>query len=90
MARLIAGYYTIGDDKLFQLLAQLNQHEDIQLEPSALAGMLGPVVVNRSSHLAAINHQQASHIVWATGGGMVPTEALNAYIKRGEQSSIAI
>ncbi|WP_428775063.1 D-serine ammonia-lyase, partial [Vibrio sp.] len=49
MERLLDGYFTISDERMYRLLGQLSQSEDIQLEPSALAGMLGPVVVTNNS-----------------------------------------
>ncbi|MBF4296996.1 D-serine ammonia-lyase, partial [Vibrio anguillarum] len=45
MERLLDGYFTVTDERMYRLLGQLSESEDIQLEPSALAGMVGPVVV---------------------------------------------
>ena len=36
MERLLDGYYTLTDERMYQLLGELNQVEGIQLEPSAL------------------------------------------------------
>ena len=68
LEQLISGSYTINDKTIYELLALLADTEKILLEPSALAGMTGPI------HLAkqGVNLQNATHIVWATGGGMVP------------------
>lgn len=38
MERLLDGYLTISDERMYRLLGQLNEAENIQLEPSALAG----------------------------------------------------
>ncbi len=48
MERLLDGYLTISDERMYRLLGQLNEAENIQLEPSALAGMIGPIVVTKS------------------------------------------
>ena len=40
MQQLIDGYYTIHDECLYELIALLNQTENIQVEPSAAAGMM--------------------------------------------------
>ena len=62
------------------LLVQLADCEGIKLEPSALAGMYGPVLAGREPAFAEIaNMENATHIVWATGGGMVPPEEMKKY-----------
>ncbi len=86
MERLIDGYYTINDQEMYDLLGLLNQQQQIQLEPSALAGMLGLLHVEKNStYLERINVSReiltnAIHLVWATGGGMVPKEEMGKYL----------
>lgn len=88
MERLLDGYYTLSDEHMYRLLGQLNQTEGIQLEPSALAGMLGPVLVSQNpSYLNRISisenaFKQATHLVWATGGGMVPKQEMESYLNK--------
>ncbi|MEZ9743827.1 D-serine ammonia-lyase [Vibrio splendidus] len=88
MERLLDGYYTLTDERMYQLLGELNQAEGIQLEPSALAGMLGAVHVERNSeYLARLQIDEsmlanATHLVWATGGGMVPPQEMAAYLAK--------
>ncbi|MDU8923376.1 D-serine ammonia-lyase [Pasteurellaceae bacterium LIM206] len=89
MERLIDGYYTIGDQGLYDLLGLLNQTEQIKLEPSALAGMAGAVRIINDEYLTRINCnserlQNATHLVWATGGGMVPKEEMDKYLALGK------
>ncbi|EGR5063867.1 D-serine ammonia-lyase [Vibrio cholerae] len=87
MERLLDGYLTISDERMYRLLGQLNEAENIQLEPSALAGMIGPVVVTKSVEYRARMQfddtvmGNATHLVWATGGGMVPAEEMDFYLK---------
>lgn len=84
MERLIDGYYTLSDDTLFTLLGMLNQQESLALEPSALAGMPGPWrwdTCYRSRFSEQAQHN-ATHLVWATGGGMVPAEEMAMYLAR--------
>lgn len=87
MERLLDGYLTIGDERMYRLLGQLNEAENIQLEPSALAGMIGPIVVTKSVEYRARMQfddtvmGNATHLVWATGGGMVPAEEMDYYLK---------
>ncbi|HFO2532324.1 D-serine ammonia-lyase [Yersinia massiliensis] len=86
MARLLDGFYTLSDAEMYDLLGLLNRHEGIQLEPSALAGMPGPARVSANAdylgrhHLSAEKMQNATHLVWATGGGMVPAEEMAKYL----------
>ena len=88
MERLLDGFYTITDQRMYDLLWLLNKVEGIQLEPSALAGMLGPIVVaNNGEYLnrIAVNNEKlvnATHLVWATGGGMVPTVEMEKYLSK--------
>ena len=90
MQRLLDGFYTLDDKTMYLLLGMLNQSEHLKLEPSALAGMLGPVIVNQRQDYAALHHfteqqlQNANHIVWGTGGGMVPTEEMDKYLAKSK------
>ncbi len=80
MERLLEGFYTLSDQSMYDMLGWLAQEENIRLEPSALAGMAGPV------RLAAAGHHvldDAIHLVWATGGGMVPEEEMAKYLAKG-------
>lgn len=90
MERLIDGYYTIDDQELYDLLSVLNKEEGIQLEPSALAGMTGAVHVTHAKNylqglsLDSQKMQNATHLVWATGGGMVPADEMQKYLAKGK------
>ena len=71
---------------MYDLLGLLARDEQIRLEPSALAGMPGPWRVSAdgdwqaSRALDAGRMAQATHLVWATGGGMVPAEEMEKYL----------
>ncbi|WP_445327025.1 D-serine ammonia-lyase [Sporosarcina sp. FSL K6-1508] len=78
MEPLLSGCYTIGDETMFKLLKLLTDTERIKLEPSALAGMTGPVQVIREN----VNNAtlaNATHLVWGTGGSMVPEAEMDLY-----------
>ncbi|HUH27951.1 D-serine ammonia-lyase [Gelidibacter sp.] len=82
---LVSGILTIEDDQLFKLLAQLKDSENIFLEPSATAGLIGPQRVQKTKY-AQIHHlnlKNATHIVWATGGLLVPEYQRKKFYKRG-------
>lgn len=88
MERLLDGYYTITDERMYHHLGELSELEDICLEPSALAGMVGAVhVSNDKAYQARMQFTEeklnnATHLVWATGGGMVPEEEMSAYLAK--------
>lgn len=88
MERLLDAFYTLDDQSMYQLLGLLNQSEDLKLEPSALAGMLGPILISQHQEYAAMHQltaqqmNNANHIVWATGGGMVPVEEMEIYLQK--------
>ena len=75
MERLLDGFYTLSDQSMYDMLGWLAEEENIRLEPSALAGMAGP--------LRVVSTENITHLVWATGGGMVPEEEMAAYLAKG-------
>jgi len=89
MEPLLSGCYTLTDERMYRMLAQLADTEGIRLEPSALAGMYGPVLAEASEPFRSFRGQpQATHLVWATGGSMVPEAEMNAYYRIGKASVI--
>ncbi|WP_439861250.1 D-serine ammonia-lyase [Pseudomonas sp. MBLB4136] len=90
MQRLIDGYYTIDDEELFRLLALMESSEGQRLEPSALAGVPGMLQVlgeqqgyRQRLGLTPERLARATHLVWATGGSMVPAAEMAAYLGQG-------
>ncbi|MFB5642108.1 D-serine ammonia-lyase [Kluyvera ascorbata] len=89
MERLLDGLYTLDDQTLYDMLGWLAQEEGIRLEPSALAGMAGPQHVCASTDyqqmhgFSAEQLNHATHLVWATGGGMVPEAEMAQYLAKG-------
>ncbi len=89
MQRLIDGYYTVTDETLSRLLASAWELEQVRLEPSALAGMPGLQRVLRApDYLQRIGVDparlaRATHLVWGTGGSMVPDAEFAAYLAQG-------
>lgn len=87
----ISGDFTTQDEPLYQLLHALADTENIYLEPSALAGMRGPLRLQHEAagrqylekHGLAEKMNDAAHIVWATGGGMVPEGIMDVFYQRG-------
>ena len=89
MERLLDGFYSLDDQTMYDMLGWLAEEEGIRLEPSALAGMAGPQRVCASQAyqqmhgFTAGQMCNATHLVWATGGGMVPEEEMAQYLAKG-------
>ncbi|MCD2257006.1 D-serine ammonia-lyase [Agrilactobacillus fermenti] len=79
---MLYGSVTFDDDDLFRYLYLLAASENILLEPSAAAGFTGLAYVLQ--HLdQPFELSQATHIIWATGGQLVPKAEMSAYIQKG-------
>lgn len=89
MELLISGTYTVSDEHLYKLLKELVDTEGIFLEPSALAGMAGPMKLCKEGNDYLLKHdlfgkmRRGIHLIWATGGGMVPEEMMTQYYYKG-------
>lgn len=85
----IDGYYTVSDENLYRYLTLLRETEGLKVEPSAVVGFLGPQrVLDDAAYLkrAKLTPKvlaNATHLVWATGGSMVPPDEMNDYFRKG-------
>ena len=88
MKTMLSGEMTVQDDKLYDYMRDLLETEKIFLEPSACAAFQGPVCENHRAEWneylkengLAEKMKNAVHIVWATGGSLVPKEIREEYI----------
>ncbi|RFU64900.1 D-serine ammonia-lyase [Peribacillus glennii] len=93
---LLSGCFTIDDVRLFSFLKDLADSENMHMEPSALAGFYGPIQL--IGHSAGQNYlrkhnlqdtiKNARHIIWGTGGSMVPKEIMESYYQKGRNFDI--
>ncbi|WHZ00994.1 D-serine ammonia-lyase [Neobacillus sp. YX16] len=85
----LSGNYTVSDEQLYKLLKELVDTEGIHLEPSALAGMIGPIKLCKEGTDYLLKHNltkkmsKGTHIIWGTGGNMVPKEMMKQYYQKG-------
>ncbi|RDU36553.1 D-serine ammonia-lyase [Neobacillus piezotolerans] len=85
---LLAGIFTVKDRELFRMLSGMWETEGIFVEPSAAAGAVGPVKLMQTEEGRAFlqnnglmgKMDNAIHIVWATGGSMVPENERKGYL----------
>ncbi|NYT23906.1 D-serine ammonia-lyase [Alcaligenaceae bacterium] len=95
MRKLLSGVFTVDDDTLFRDVHALMQAEGMLIEPSAAAGMRGPLWLTGSEpglrYLASRNlpprMRHATHIIWSTGGSLVPSLEHETFQKQGRQLS---
>lgn len=83
----ISGIYTLEDEELFKLLYMLGKSQEIFVEPSATAGLIGPQIIAASDYMKTrnINPAKVTHIAWATGGSLVPSNKMDIYYGRGKE-----
>ncbi len=79
MYPFIDGCYSVADERMSALLKMLVDTEDIRLEPSALAGFFGPIMLSKK--LGEL--PKGYHLAWATGGSMVPPDEQEKYYNQG-------
>jgi len=78
MRPLLAGAFTVEDQTLFDHLAMALGTEGLRLEPSAAAGFSGPLHLQGNP----LAHAGANHVVWTTGGLLVPEVPYQEFLKR--------
>ena len=83
MLPFMDGCYTVLDERMSALLKMVADIESIKLEPSALAGMFGPIILAKKQGSFPFGY----HLVWATGGSMVPDEEYKKYYDQGTLNS---
>lgn len=87
MEHRLNGCFTVDDEKLYFYLAMLKDSEDIFIEPSACAAFDGLRYVNDDTdRLFPTPDENSIHIIWATGGNMVPEEEKISYYERGRNA----
>lgn len=84
MQHLLSGIFTVDDKEMYELLTLLGQCENIRLEPSALVGFSGySRIAEYADDVLDCTQQNAHHLIWATGGSMVPDEVWHDYNEEG-------
>lgn len=81
MTSLLYGACTVEDDQLYLYLKTLKDQENIFIEPSATSGFHGV------KNILAVNKdtENATHLVWSTGGNMVPDKEQALYYQQAEK-----
>lgn len=88
MEPVMSGCYTVDDAFLFRSLKAMYEQENIFMEPSAHASIFGPIQLIQNGQQYITDHQLASklvnstHLLWSTGGNMVPFEQRKVYLEK--------
>lgn len=91
MQPLLSGVFTVADDTLFAQLVLVLDALGERIEPSAAAGFSGPAMLTgttagqawlRSTGIDAVLHNP-THLVWTTGGLLVPDAQYQGFVQRG-------
>ncbi|MDY3818250.1 MAG: D-serine ammonia-lyase [Lachnospiraceae bacterium] len=88
MKSMLSGEMTVQDNQLYLYLKELMETERIFLEPSACAAFHGPAVIGKQEKIQEYlklnglenKMKDATHIVWATGGSLVPEPIRQEYM----------
>ena len=88
MSNLIDGFFTVADSDMEQLVGKLYNKEQIFAEPSATSGFPGYALVQQQEeYLKRFSPEvlkNSTHILWATGGGMVPDDVRAKHLSIGQ------
>jgi D-serine dehydratase len=93
MRARLGGVFTVRDDDLLRDTRRLFRTEGIRLEPSAIAAARGPLQLTGTEAGRAYLAQrglpadlaEATHVIWSTGGSLVPPEEHERYQAKGAQ-----
>jgi len=89
---VVAGTYTVAETTMLQHL-YLAASERLRLEPSAAAGMSGPTTLmerareQTSSDGLPFRFDKSTHVVWTTGGRLIPDEEYEPLRERGREAN---
>ncbi len=86
MQELLDGCVTVRDSLFLQLLALAYDTERVKLEPSALAG--AAAFISAMQAPGSDKRSAGTHIIWATGGGMLPHAEWRAHYENGKNKDV--
>lgn len=86
MEPMLSGIATIEDYRLYDLMRELLETEEVFIEPSACAAYAALIrPENMKAYYEANglseNAENITHIAWATGGSLVPREMVEKYLQ---------
>ncbi len=83
VANMVSGCFTVEDWRLYDYLRLLEATSGLFVEPSGCASLQGPAMLEQSAagraYCEHLPMQNAAHILWATGGRLVPEPVREEY-----------
>jgi D-serine dehydratase len=79
---VVSGIFTVCDESLFRNVLAAWETEGFEIEPSAAAAFEGPARLLRSKAAPP----NATHVLWTTGGALVPKSDHEGFRARGRTS----
>lgn len=76
---VVDGIFTVTDAAMIAHVATAWKRAGLRLEPSAAVALAGPGMVQRAG-LPRLAGKPATHVLWATGGGMLPDAEFEAVL----------
>ncbi|RYX92930.1 MAG: D-serine ammonia-lyase [Comamonadaceae bacterium] len=91
MKRMLSGVFTVEDDTLFSDIYRCNESEGFRVEPSAAAAFRGPLWLMQTASGRAYLQRHgitdgmagSNHVLWSTGGSLVPDAEHDRFQARG-------
>lgn len=86
MEHILSGISTVEDYKLYEYMRILYDSDHIVIEPSSCAAFMGYLNMGKkglmSEYYNKLNNQleEATHIIWATGGSLMPQSLIDEYL----------
>lgn len=88
----LSGIFTVSDDEAFRLLGRAHDIMRLDVEPSAASGFAGPVRLTQSdvgrAYLSRHGIEQklaaSTHVIWTTGGALVPGPERERFLARAQ------
>lgn len=86
MKPLVSGLFTVEDARLYDYMRVLYGHDKVVIEPSSCAAFAGyegmvhkPLAAEYLKRYTG-KGQRPTHIIWATGGSMMPESVVQEYL----------
>lgn len=87
--------YTLSDEQLYALVRADDQSQQFGVEPSAAACFAGPIILRSVIGRAYLAQrgldrvvEKANHIMWATGGSLIPDEERKRMALRAQGAAL--
>jgi D-serine dehydratase len=97
LQNLLDGAYTVNDQEMLIHVARLFDQTGTFIEPSCAVAIMGPIMLQHELARTSSKQDRDSmktllrdgiHIVWATGGMMVPNDIQRTICDKGRELAI--